>query len=160
MAKSPHLTRNEFVKAMVGVLGTVMGVMIALPGVGFLIGPFLKVEKSDAWIPAGPLENYPVGQPTPFSFTRTKINGWERTSNSHGVYILRTSETETVVMSNICTHLACRVKWQEEHNIFHCPCHDGDFGPQGEIIKGPQDRPLDRFASKVEDGVLLIEFKG
>ncbi|MFM8319739.1 MAG: ubiquinol-cytochrome c reductase iron-sulfur subunit [Chloroflexota bacterium] len=160
MAKSPHVTRNEFAKAVVGVLGGIMGAVIGLPAVGYLVGPFLKVQTSDAWIPAGPLENFPVGVPTPFSFTRTKVNGWERTANSYGVYVYRTSETETLVLSNICTHLACRVKWQEEGKIYHCPCHDADFGPQGEIIRGPQDRPLNQLNSKVENGALLIEFKG
>lgn len=158
MAKSPHLTRNDFVKAMVGVLGTIMGVVVGLPAVGYLIGPFLKVSASDAWIPLGPLENYPVGTPTPFSFTRTKINGWERSTNSYGVYVYRSTDTETTVFSNVCTHLACRVKWQDDTKVYHCPCHDAEFGSQGEIIKGPQDRPMDRYEHKVEDGTLMIHF--
>lgn len=157
MAKSPHLTRNEFAKAVVGILGTIMGAVIVLPGIGYLIGPFIKPAVSDAWIPAGPLENYLVGTPTLFSFTRTKINGWERTANSYGVYIYRTSETNTIVLSNICTHLACRVKWQDDQKIYHCPCHDADFGPEGEIISGPQDRPLNQLNNKVENGILMIE---
>ena len=45
MAKSPHLTRNEFVTTMVAVLGTVMGVVVGLPAIGYLVGPFLKVIK-------------------------------------------------------------------------------------------------------------------
>ena len=160
MPKSPHLTRNDFVKAMVGILGTIMGLVVGLPGVGYLVGPFLKISSSDAWVPAGPLDNYPVGTPTLFSFTRTKVNGWQRTANTYGVYVYRTSETETLVFSNICTHLACRVKWQDDQKIYHCPCHDADFGPKGEIIRGPQDRPLNQLNSKVEDGTLLIEFIG
>src|SRR5512133_3272973 len=126
MAKSPHLTRNDFVKAMVGIMGTFMGVVIGLPAVGYLVAPFLKPSHSDAWIPAGPVENYVVGQPTLFSFTRTKVNGWERTANSYGVYIHRLSDSEFLTMSNICTHLACRVKWQDDTKIFHCPCHDAE----------------------------------
>jgi Rieske Fe-S protein len=113
MAKSPHLTRNEFVKTMVAVVGTVMGVVVGLPAIGYLVGPFLKVSSSDVWIPLGPLENYPIGTPpTLFSFTRTKINGWERTTNSYGVLVYRKTDAETIVFSNVCTHLACRVKWE------------------------------------------------
>ncbi len=160
MAKSPHLTRNDFVKAMVGILGTFMGAVVGLPAIGYLVGPFLKRSTSDAWVPAGPLENYPVGQPTLFSFTRTKVNGWERTSNSYGVYVYRISDTETLTMSNICTHLACRVKWQDDAKNFHCPCHDAEFGPRGEIIQGPQTRPMTQYANKVENGTLMIEFVG
>jgi Rieske Fe-S protein len=156
MAKSPHLTRNDFVKAMVGILGTVMGVMIGLPAIGYLVGPFLKVKSADVWIPLGPLDSYPVGMPTLFSFTRTQVNGWERSTNSYGVYVYRQTETDTLVLSNICTHLACRVKWQEENQVYHCPCHDAEFSPEGEIIEGPQNRPMDRYENKVEDGTLMI----
>lgn len=158
MAKSPHLTRNDFVKAMVGVLGTIMGVVVGLPAIGYLVGPFLKIRPSDAWIPLGPLENYPVGTPTPFNFTRTKINGWERTTNSYGVYVYRKTESDTIVFSNVCTHLACRVKWEDENRVYHCPCHDARFGPEGEIIEGPQNRPMDRYEHKIEDGTLMIHF--
>lgn len=156
MAKSPHLSRNDFVKAMVGVLGTIMGVMVGLPAIGYLVGPFLKVRSADVWIPLGPLDSYPVGTPTLFSFTRTKVNGWERSTNSYGVYVYRQTETETLVFSNICTHLACRVKWQDENRVYHCPCHDAEFGPEGEIISGPQNRPMDRYENKVENGTLMI----
>lgn len=158
MAKSPHLTRNDFVKAMVGVLGTIMGVVVGLPAIGYLVGPFLKIRPSDAWIPLGPLENYPVGTPTPFNFTRTKINGWERTTNSYGVYVYRKTDSETIVFSNVCTHLACRVKWEDENRVYHCPCHDARFGSEGEIIEGPQNRPMDRYEHKIEDGTLMIHF--
>lgn len=158
MAKSPHLTRNDFVKTMVGVLGATMGVVVGLPAIGYLVGPFLKVASSDVWVPLGPLDSYPVGEPTPFSFTRTKINGWERSTNSYGVYVYRETETDTIVFSNVCTHLACRVKWQDENQVYHCPCHDAEFGPQGEIIQGPQNRPMDRYENKVEEGILMIHF--
>jgi hypothetical protein len=33
-----------------------------------------------------------VGKPTPFSFTRVQVNGWERTATSHGGFIIRKSE--------------------------------------------------------------------
>ena len=158
MAKSPHLTRNDFVKTMVGVLGATMGVVVGLPAIGYLVGPFLKVASSDVWRPLGPLDSYPVVEPTPFSFTRTKINGWERSTNSYGVYIVRQNETETRVFSNVCTHLSCRVTWREEQQEYFCPCHDGIFTAAGAVAGGPPPRPMDEYASKVEDGTLFFNF--
>src|SRR5574338_643098 len=106
MAKSPHLSRNEFVKIVVGAVGTVIGATIAIPAVGYLLTPAVDAMRAnaggDSWVPAGPLENYEVGKPQLFSFTRTRVNGWERTTNSYGVYILRKNETETLALSNIC----------------------------------------------------------
>lgn len=158
MTKSPHLNRNDFVKGVVGILGTIMGAVVGLPAIGYLLSPALKTQATEAWIPLGPLENFEVGVPTPFNFTRTKVNGWEKTTNSYGVYILRKSENDTTVFSNVCTHLSCRVIWHEDVAEYICPCHDGHFGKNGEIISGPQPRPLDTYETKVEEGNLFIHF--
>ena len=162
MAKPPHLSRNDFVKGTVGVLGAVMGLVVGLPAIGYMISPALKSQKSDAWIALGPLENYPIGIPTLFTFTRTKLNGWEKTVNSFGVYVLRQSETasDVKVFSNVCTHLSCRVTWKEDLIEYVCPCHDGRFGITGEIVSGPQPRPLDEYETKVEEGNLFIHLVG
>ena len=117
----------------------VMAAMVGLPAVGYLISPATKKQESEAWIPAGEVDSYPIGVPTLFSFTRTKINGWEKTVNSHGVYILRKSEAENdiLTLSNVCTHLSCRVSWDEETQVYPCPCHDAHFDINGLVIDGP-----------------------
>jgi len=161
MAKSPHLSRNEFVKVVVGAVGTFIGAVIALPAVGYLLTPAVDAMKSksgETWIPAGLLENYEVGKPQLFSFTRTKVNGWERTTNSYGVYILRINDTETRVLSNVCTHLSCRVTWHEDQQEYLCPCHDAAFTIEGQVAGGPPPRPMDEYVTKVEEGALLFNF--
>jgi Rieske Fe-S protein len=105
------------------------------------------------------VENYPIGVPTLFTFTRSKVNGWEKTVNSYGIFVVRKSESEVELFSNVCTHLACRVNWKEDQREFICPCHDGHFGPNGEIISGPQPRPMDRYTEyKIEEGILSFLF--
>jgi menaquinol-cytochrome c reductase iron-sulfur subunit len=161
MAKSPHLSRNEFVKIVVGAVGTAIGAVIAIPAVGYLLTPAvesMRANTGDSWVPAGPLENYQVGVPQLYNFTRTRVNGWERTINSYGVYILRQSETETKAMSNICTHLSCRVTWNEEQQEYLCPCHDAAFTKDGQVAGGPPPRPMDEYPTKVEDGTLFFNF--
>jgi len=163
MAKSPHISRNDFVKVTVGALGSIMVVAVGLPAVGYVLSPALsKGNGTDTWIAAGPVKNYPVGIPTLFTFTRTTINGWEKTVNSYGVYVLRQSEAETdiIALSNVCTHLACRVTWKEEPKNYVCPCHDGRFDTKGQVVSGPPPRPLDRYPTKVENGNLLIHVVG
>jgi menaquinol-cytochrome c reductase iron-sulfur subunit len=159
VANSPEMSRRQFVTLVMGVLGSIMGAVIGLPAIGFLLSPALKQQAEDAWIPAGLLENYPVGTPTLFTFTRTKANGWEKTVNSYGVFIVRSSDTELEAFSNRCTHLSCRVNWLATANEFVCPCHDGHFGLSGAVTGGPPPRPLDKYEFKVEDGKLMIRFQ-
>jgi len=161
MAKSPHLSRNEFVKVVVGAVGTLIGAVIALPAVGYLLTPAmdsLKTKSGETWIPVGPLENFEIGKPQLFNFTRTKVNGWERTTNSYGIYIFRQNEAETLVFSNVCTHLSCRVTWRDDSQDYFCPCHDGLFSKEGAVIGGPPDDPLISYSTKVEEGTLYFNF--
>lgn len=161
MARSHKLDRREFVALVVAFLGTIMGVVIGLPSIGYLLSPATKIQKKEDWIPAGPLENYPIGIPTLFSFTSATINGWEKTVNSYGVYITRwtAAEDDVSAFSNLCTHLSCRVNWQEDEMVYTCPCHDAIFNKQGEVVSGPPPKPLYDYETKVEDGVLFIYFK-
>jgi menaquinol-cytochrome c reductase iron-sulfur subunit len=158
MSKSAHLDRNDFVKVVVGILGTIMGVVVGLPAIGYILSPALKTKSAEAWVPVGKLEDYPVGSPTLFSFTRSKVNGWEKSTNSYGVYIYRKSESETTAFSNVCTHLSCRVLWHADLQQYVCPCHDAHFGISGNVDSGPPPRPLDSYETKVENGDLFVHF--
>jgi Rieske Fe-S protein len=159
MPGSHEVSRRDFVTVITAAVGTLIGAVVGLPAIGYLLSPALKVEKSEARVALGPLENYPEGTPTLFNFTRSKVNGWEKAVNSYGVYVLRQGG-QAQVFSNICTHLSCRVTWQEEAQKYHCPCHDADFAKDGGIIRGPQPRPLDEFEVVVEDSNLFITFTG
>ena len=154
--KSPKMSRREFSKIVTAFLGSVMGAIVGIPIIGYVIDPALKSQESDEWVSLGPLENYPVGAPTAFSFTQTKVNGWERTTSSYGVYVLRHTESDLKVLSNRCTHLSCRVTWKEVDQAYECPCHDARFDIEGEVVYGPPPHPLDVYPHKVEEGVLFI----
>jgi menaquinol-cytochrome c reductase iron-sulfur subunit len=158
MTKTPNISRNDFVKGVVGLIGGVIGLVVGVPAIGFVLAPSLRKSTAEAWIPLGPLENYPVGVPTLASFTRSKVNGWEKSINSYGVYVYRKSESETMVLSNACTHLSCRVNWTEAAQEYVCPCHDAKFNIEGQVVSGPPPRPLDVYENRVENGNLFIHF--
>lgn len=159
MSKSKHqLTRRDFVKVVAGFLGTVMGTVLGIPAISYIILPGGSAETTDTWISLGPLENYPIGIPQLFNFTRSQINGWEKTVNSYGVFVIRKNETELQVLSNICTHLGCRVSWQPDLQHYISPCHDGHFDITGNVLSGPPPRPLAEYLTKIEDGKLYIQY--
>jgi Rieske Fe-S protein len=161
MPQSPHLSRREFVVVTVGALGTIIVAAVGLPAIPYLIAPAAKGQPKEAWIPLGPLENFPVGEPTLITFTRTEVNGWERTSTSYGVYVFRKGEGEEEIecFDNTCTHLSCRVVWKADLKEYVCPCHDAHFSADGAVVSGPPPAPLNQYEHKVEEGTLYIFLK-
>lgn len=154
--KNSPLNRRDFIKGTAAAIGALIGALIGIPSIVYLLSPSLRAEEDSDSIALGPLENYPIGVPTRFDFTRTKVNGWERTSVNYGLYVVRKSENEFRVFSDICTHLGCRVSWHPDVQHYISPCHDGHFDIVGNNISGPPPRPLDEFITNIEDGNLFV----
>ena len=154
--KSSPLNRRDFIKGTGAVIGGLIGALIGIPSIVYLLSPSLQSEEDTGSIDLGPLENYPIGVPARFEFTRTKVNGWERTSLNYGLFVVRKNESDVRVFSDICTHLGCRVSWHPDVQHYISPCHDGHFDIMGQNVSGPPPRPLDEFITKIENGNLSV----
>ena len=163
MASSHHISRRDFIKIATAAVGTFIGAAIGVPAIGYLISPALRAGSKDAWVSIGNLDRIPIGEPFGFSFTRTQVNGWERTATNYGGFVLRKSRDpdDIKILSSRCTHLACQVNWRSESQTFVCPCHDAAFDINGNVLAGPPPRPLDSYDEFQvdEDGNLLIHVK-
>ena len=158
MSDPQEVSRRDFIKGTAAVVGALIGALIGIPSVAFLLSPALKSgAETGVVITLGPMENYPIGVPTRFDFTQTKVNGWERTATNYGLYVVRKSEREVRVFSDVCTHLGCRVTWHADQKHYVSPCHDGHFDVLGNVISGPPPRPLDEFVTKIEGGELFVQ---
>ncbi len=58
-----------------------------------------------------------------------------------------------------CPHLGCKPNFCTINYWFECPCHGSRYDRLGTKVQelGPAPRSLDRFASKVESGVLTVD---
>ncbi len=54
-------------------------------------------------------------------------------------------------ISTTCTHLGCKSYWEPENTRFFCPCHDGVFDVNGNVVSGPPPRPLDKYEVEVDE---------
>jgi menaquinol-cytochrome c reductase iron-sulfur subunit len=158
-----EVSRRDFIKVTTTIVGGAIGAALGLPAVIYLLEPAFKAGAKEGWVPVGKVADMQVGVPYPFYFTRVQVNGWERTSTSHGGYALLRSDDpkDILVLNSQCTHLACTVNWNPEAEAYICPCHDGKFSKDGAVLSGPPPRPLDRYSPfRVTDaGELEIFFK-
>lgn len=156
MSHSQNVNRRDFIKTITAMVGGLIGITIGFPTIAYLLSPSLRKVDDESIVDLGMLENYPIGIPTRFEFTRTKVNGWERTATNYGLYVVRKSEREVRVFSDVCTHLGCRVTWRPDPKHYISPCHDGHFDIVGNVVSGPPPRPLDEFVTKIENGNLFV----
>lgn len=56
-----------------------------------------------------------------------------------------------------CTHFGCIVKWRTEEQDFFCPCHAGEFAPDGSVLAGPPPSPLVELRVVEEGDTLFVE---
>ena len=54
----------------------------------------------------------------------------------------RDDQGSTTLLSPVCTHLGCRVKWNDAESTWDCPCHGSRFTPKGKVLSGPAETPL------------------
>jgi cytochrome b6-f complex iron-sulfur subunit len=59
-------------------------------------------------------------------------------------------------VSAVCTHLGCLVHWEESMNLILCPCHGARYKQTGEIITGPQPKPLKQYKATVKNDDLIV----
>lgn len=154
--RTSGISRRDFIKGTATIIGSLVGITIALPSIAYLLSPAMREQEGTDSIDLGPLENYPVGIPTRFETTRTRVNGWERTATQHGLFVVRPSQYEVRVFSDICTHLGCRISWHADREYYISPCHDGHFDMMGDVVSGPPPRPLDEYVTRIENGHLYV----
>lgn len=154
---SNDLSRRDFIKGTIATIGGLIAAVIGIPSIAYLLSPGMNAEEDTDTIDLGPLEKYPIGIPTRYENVRTKVNGWEHTATTYGLFVVRRNETEARVFSDICTHLGCRVSWHAEPEHYVSPCHDGHFDIWGNVVSGPPPRPLDEYVTKMENGNLFAK---
>jgi glycine/D-amino acid oxidase-like deaminating enzyme/nitrite reductase/ring-hydroxylating ferredoxin subunit len=55
----------------------------------------------------------------------------------------RDEDGQLHVVSATCTHMGCRVTWNNGERSWDCPCHGSRFAPDGAVLQGPAVRPLE-----------------
>lgn len=150
------VSRRDFMKAAISAIGGVIGLTWAVPAVVYVVEPALKSGQGVGWLRLGSTSKIEIGVPTLFKVTVQRQSGWVTNEDELSVYVLTNDGREFIAMSNVCTHLGCRIRWIDEQENFICPCHNGFFDKQGNVIGGPPPRPLDRYQTKVENDQLFI----
>jgi cytochrome b6-f complex iron-sulfur subunit len=127
------MQRRSFLKILCSVLGLSALGTLAYPLFRYLF--FVKtapkptaITMAPASLPVGAAENILVGE-TPAIIIH-KPAGY-------------------IVLSRVCTHLGCLVNYHKNLQLLVCPCHNGIYDLDGNVVSGPPPRPLEKFPFKM-----------
>ena len=151
------VNRRSFLGIMTWAIGGAIGLGMGIPGVAYLVGPALKQQNELDWIRLGSASKVEIGTPTLFKAKIQQQTGWIVNESELSVYVFSDNGNDFIALSNICTHLGCRVRWVADQAQFFCPCHNGIFDKSGNVVSGPPPHALDQFEVKVEDGQLYVK---
>jgi len=156
MNEDKSVDRRGFMSIVTWAIGGLITAAMGIPGVAYVLGPALQNAQVEQWIRLGSTSKVELGTPTLFKAKVQRKTGWVTAEEELAVFVRSDNGRDFIAMSNICTHLGCRVRWIAERQQFLSPCHNGVFDRDGNVVSGPPPRPLDRYAVKVEDGQIHI----
>ena len=152
------VTRRRFMTGTAHVAGAVAMSAIALPALGFALGPIFE-SKEESWQPVGAADEFPADEYVPKVITETEGIGvvgqttvYMRKRNAQLDTEPADEYNEYIAISTRCMHLGCPVRYVAAAERFVCPCHGGVYDFQGKVDGGPPVRPLDRFYTRVRNG--------
>ncbi len=139
--KGVDFERRSFLHKVVGGVGAIVAASTLYPVVRFIIPPVkeVKVVKEVK----GKLSEVADGTGKIFQFNEDKV-------------IVINKGGALTAVSAVCTHLGCSVHWDNAIGQIACPCHGAKYKLTGEIISGPQPKPLKPYKAKIDGENIVI----
>jgi menaquinol-cytochrome c reductase iron-sulfur subunit len=153
----PGHSRRVFLFKLSLALNGIVGAIVAVPIIGYLLGPALKKSASeDAWIDLGLLSSFPEGETRLVNFRNPRTTPWDGQTGDIPCWVRRVSGESFQVFAINCAHLGCPVRWFAQSKLFMCPCHGGAYYEDGSRASGPPERGLFEYEHKIAAGNLMI----
>jgi nitrite reductase/ring-hydroxylating ferredoxin subunit len=154
------VTRRRLMEGGAQLAGGVAVAAIALPSLGFALGPLFEDTIPTRWQDVGPEDDFNedtyvprVINVVPEVGDAGKTTIYVRAFNRERDKVVEGQDSQPyVAISTRCAHLGCPVRYIQASAKFVCPCHGGVYGFEGQVEGGPPVRPLDRFYTRVERG--------
>jgi menaquinol-cytochrome c reductase iron-sulfur subunit len=155
--RSAKHTRRAFLFKLSLLANGAVGAVLAVPIIGYLLGPALKKGSSyNSWIALGPLSDFPESETRLVNYRNPVTTPWDGQTGDIPCWVRRVSGTTFQVFAINCAHLGCPVRWFAQSKLFLCPCHGGAYYADGSRASGPPERGLFEYEHKVSGDKLMI----
>jgi Rieske Fe-S protein len=156
-ARAAAHTRRAFLFKLAVGLNAAVGLVLAVPVIGYLLGPVMKKSSlQGSWVSLGPISDFRTGETQLVDFESPVQSLGDGQTAKVACWVRRISEQQFQVFAINCAHLGCPVRWFEQSKLFLCPCHGGAYYEDGSRASGPPERGLFEYRYKLSDNALVI----
>jgi menaquinol-cytochrome c reductase iron-sulfur subunit len=157
-ARSAGHSRRAFLFKLSLLANGAVGAILAVPIIGYLLGPAVKKSSSyDSWIALGPISDFPENETRLVNFRNPITTSWDGQTGDIPCWVRRVSGSTFQVFAINCAHLGCPVRWFAQSKLFLCPCHGGAYYADGSRASGPPERGLFEYDHKIIANALMIK---
>jgi Rieske Fe-S protein len=155
-AKAAAHSRRTFLFKLSLALNGAVGAVLAVPLIGYLLGPTKKSASAGSWVELGAIDQFPVGVTRLVDFKSPVTRLGDGETGKVACWVRRVSTGQFQVFAINCAHLGCPVRWFSESKLFMCPCHGGAYYEDGSRASGPPERGLFEYKYKIAGDSLVI----
>jgi Rieske Fe-S protein len=139
------------------VLGTIMGAVLAVPGIAYIISPLRRQGRDDSFATLTSLKELEPGVPRSFAIIQDRRDAWVKYPQEPvgSVWLIRQkegSDPPVIALASECPHLGCAVNLATGGKGFLCPCHTSAFDLEGNPQNQVPPRPMDRLDVELTSG--------
>lgn len=154
--RSAKHSRRAFLFKLSLLANGAVGAVLAVPIIGYLLGPIKKGSSENSWISLGRLSDFPEGETRLASYRNPVTTLWDGQTGDVPCWVRRVSGATFQVFAINCAHLGCPVRWFAQSRLFLCPCHGGAYYEDGTRASGPPERGLFEYQHKIVGDALMI----
>ncbi len=142
------MNRRDFYRLGTIALGSLAALVLAVPGVAYLLDPLRKTTKQGDFLPLAKLSELKVGVPKAVSIIEEHQDAWVNYPKEPigSVWLIRQLEgakEPVLAFTTTCPHLGCAVNLSADGTSFYCPCHTSSFDFNGKRLNNIPPRGMD-----------------
>jgi Rieske Fe-S protein len=150
-------SRRSFLFKLSLALNGAVGAVLAVPILGYLLGPALKRDQEyKSWIPLGSVSDFPEGETRLVDYRNPVLTESDGATGNVACWVRRVQGNQFQVFAINCAHLGCPVRWFPQSHLFMCPCHGGAYYEDGSRASGPPERGLFEYQYSIQNNKLMI----
>ncbi|MDX2038008.1 MAG: Rieske 2Fe-2S domain-containing protein [Isosphaeraceae bacterium] len=158
------MNRRSFYQLGSVLLGSAMGMVLAIPGVAYFLDPLNRKVKAGELRRLTTLSQLKVGVPQAFAVIDERQDAWVKYPKEPvgSVWLVRQADGQVTAFSAECPHLGCAVGLSADRKSFLCPCHTSAFDFDGTRKNQVPPRGMDTLKvelTKDADPAVLVEFQ-